>query len=163
MSKAKSVPKGQKDQEVECRSVKKCPPVPYVPVVDEVQDAVNKTKGKESTYTIKLPNKTQFTVNIWDTGTTEAFLIHMQTAMSACRRKGLFSDFHAATEKVRAANKEVTTFREVIKTVKARKVKKCEEQPLPHWLLLGQRNKRPQEDFSRNTRISLPKTPGPLG
>jgi hypothetical protein len=51
MSKAKSVPKGLKDQEVECRSVKKCPPVPYVPVVDEVQDAVNKTKGKESTYT----------------------------------------------------------------------------------------------------------------
>ena len=131
MSEAKSVPKGLKDQEVERGSVKKRPPVPYVPVVDEVQDAVNKTKGKESTYTIKLPDKTQFTVNIWDTGTPEAFLIHVQTAVSACRRKGLFSDFGAATEKARVANEEVTTFREVIKTAKARKVKKGEEQPKP--------------------------------
>ncbi len=88
MSEAKSVPKGLKDQEVEKRSVKKRPPIPYVPVVDEVQDAVNKTKGKEGTCTIKLPDKTQFTVNIWDTGTPEAFLIHVQTAVSACRRKG---------------------------------------------------------------------------
>ena len=114
MSKAKSVPKGVKDQEVEQGSMKKHPPIPYVPVVDEVQDAVNKTKGKESTYTIKLPDKTQFTVNIWDSGTPEAFLIHVQTAMNACKRKGLFSDFDAASDDVRAANEAVVTYQEVI-------------------------------------------------
>ncbi len=78
MSEAKSVPKGLKDQEVEKGSVKKCPPIPYVPVVDEVHDAVNKTTSKEGTFTIKLPDKTQFTVNIWDSSTPEAFLIHVQ-------------------------------------------------------------------------------------
>ena len=46
MSEAKSVPKGLKDQEVEKGNVKKRPPIPYVPVVDEVQEAV---KGKDST------------------------------------------------------------------------------------------------------------------
>ncbi len=53
--------------------MKKRPPIHYVPEVDEVQDAVNKTKGKEGTFTIKLPNKTQFTVNIWDSGTPEGY------------------------------------------------------------------------------------------
>jgi len=106
MSEAKSVPKGLKDQEVEKGTVKKRPPVPYVPIVDEVQDAVNKTKGKEGTYTIKLLDKTQFTVSIWDTGTPEAFLIHVQTAVSACKRKGLFSDFENATDDVVNLNEE---------------------------------------------------------
>ena len=92
MSEAKSVPKGLKDQEVEQGSIKKRPPIPYVPVVDEVQDALNKSKGKESTYPIKLHDKTEFTVNIWDAATPEAFLIHAQTAVNACKRKGLFSD-----------------------------------------------------------------------
>ena len=133
MSEAKAVPKGLKDQEVERGSVKKRPPVPYVPVVDEVQDAVNKTKGKESTYTIKLPDKTQFTVNIWDTGTPEAFLIHVQTAVNACKRKGLFSDYHTATEEVRAANEAVITYLEVIAKAKKTpgKSKKAEEPDPP--------------------------------
>ena len=131
MSEAKSVPKGLKDHEVEKGSVKKRPPVPYVPVVDEVQDAVNKTKGKTATYTIKLPDKTQFTVNIWDTGTPEAFLIHVQTAVSACKRKGLFSDFDDATADVIASNREIAHYREVIAKAKTGKAKKGKEQPDP--------------------------------
>ena len=118
MSEAKAVPKGLKDQEVERGSVKKRPPVPYVPVVDEVQDAVNKTKGKESTYTIKLSDKTQFTVNVWDTGTPEAFLVHVQTAVNACKRKGLFTDFRVASEDVGEANEAVLTFLEAIAKAK---------------------------------------------
>ena len=118
MSEAKAVPKGLKDQEVERGSVKKRPPVPYVPVVDEVQDAVNKTKGKESTYTIKLSDKTQFTVNVWDTGTPEAFLVHVQTAVNACKRKGLFTDFRVASEDVGEANEQVLTFLEAIAKAK---------------------------------------------
>lgn len=123
MSEAKSVPKGLKDQEVEKGTVKKRPPIPYVPIVDEVQDAVNKSKGKEGTYTIKLPDKTQFTVNIWDTGTPEAFLIHVQTAVNACKRKGLFSDFDDATDDVADLSKKLVTYREVIATAKAEKKK----------------------------------------
>jgi len=123
MSEAKSVPKGLKDQEVEKGSVKKRPPIPYVPVVDEVQDAVNLTKGKTATYTIKLLDKTQFTVSIWDAGTPEAFLIHVQTAVNACKRKGLFSEFDDATDDVIELNKNIATYREVIATAKAGKKK----------------------------------------
>jgi hypothetical protein len=129
MSEAKSVPKGLKDQEVEKGNVKKRPPVPYVPIVDEVQDAVNKTKGKEGTYTIKLLDKTQFTVSIWDTGTPEAFLIHVQTAVSACKRKGLFSDFEVATDDVVNLNEKLATYREVLATAKAGKKKGSTVEP----------------------------------
>ena len=129
MSEAKAVPKGLKDQEVEKGNVKKRPPIPYVPIVDEVQDAVNKTKGKEGTYTIKLPDKTQFTVSIWDTGTPEAFLIHVQTAVSACKRKGLFSDFDDATADVVDLNEKIATYREVIATAKTGKKKGTTVEP----------------------------------
>ncbi len=93
--------------------MKKRPPIPYAPEVDEVQDAVNK-KGKEGTCMIKLPDKTQFTVNIWDTCTPEAFLIHVQTVVNACKRKGLLSAFDDATNDVDALSEKLTTYREVI-------------------------------------------------
>ena len=96
MSANKAVPEGLKDQECERGSRKKRPPIPYVPVVDEVQEAV--LKGKDFSYTIKLPDKTEFSVPIWNTGTQEAFLIHVQQAKSACKRKGLFQDYDDAIE-----------------------------------------------------------------
>ena len=112
MSEAKAVPKGLKDQEVEKGSVKKRPPIPYVPVVDEVQDAVKGTK--DSTYTIKLKDKTQFTVSIWDSGTPEAFLLHVQTAQNACKRKGLFSEYEVASTDVTAATEAVANCHSLI-------------------------------------------------
>ena len=86
MSTSKAVP----------RNRKKCPPIPYVPVVDEVQEAIS--KGKDFSYKIKLPDKTELSVPIWDTGTQEAFLIHVQQAKSACKRKGLFQDYEDAIQ-----------------------------------------------------------------
>ncbi len=72
-------------------------PSPYVPLVDKVKEAVN--KGKEYSYKIKLPNKTEVSsVPIWNTRTQEAFLIHVQQAKSACKRKGLFKDYKSALE-----------------------------------------------------------------
>jgi len=59
-------------------------------LVDEVQEAV--VKGKEYSHNIKLPDKTEFSLTIWDTGTQKAFLIHIQQAKSTCKRKGLFQD-----------------------------------------------------------------------
>jgi hypothetical protein len=94
MSMSKAVPKGLKNQECKKGNRKKRPPIPYVPVVDVVQEAVS--KGKDFSYKIKIPNMTKFSVPIWDTGTQEAFLIHMQKAKSACKRKGLFQDYDDA-------------------------------------------------------------------
>ena len=71
MSTSKADPEGLKNQECEKGNRKKCPPIPYVPIVDEVQEAV--AKGKEYSYKIKLPDKTEFSVPIWDTGTQEDF------------------------------------------------------------------------------------------
>jgi hypothetical protein len=93
---SKAVPKGLKNQECEKGNHKKRPPIPYVPTPDEVQEAVN--KGKEYSDKSKLPDKTEFSVPIWDTGTQEAFLIHVQQAKSACKRKGLFKDYDDALE-----------------------------------------------------------------
>jgi hypothetical protein len=62
MSMSKAVPEGLKNQECKKGNHKKRPPIPYVPVVDEVQEAVS--KGKDFSYKIKLPDKTQFSVPI---------------------------------------------------------------------------------------------------
>ncbi len=56
MSTSKAVPEGLKNQECKKGNRKKHPPIPYVPIVDEVQEAV--VKGKEFSYKIKFPNKT---------------------------------------------------------------------------------------------------------
>ncbi len=57
MSTSKAVPDGLKNQECEKGNRKKRPPIPYVHMVNEVQDAVN--KGKEYSFKIKLPDKTE--------------------------------------------------------------------------------------------------------
>ena len=82
----KAVPDGLKNQECEKENRKKRPPIPYVPVPDEVQEAVS--KGKDFSYKIKLPDKTEFSVPIWDTGTQEAFLIHVQQEKARARERG---------------------------------------------------------------------------
>ncbi len=122
MRTSKAVPKGLKNQECEKGNQKKHPPIPYVPIVDEVQDAV--AKGKEYSYKIKLPNKTKFSVPIWDTGTQEAFLIHMQQAKSTCKRKGLFQDYDDAIEAESEAADDAKNFREAIANATSPKSKK---------------------------------------
>ena len=125
MSMSKAVPEGLKNQECEKGNRKKRPPIPYVPMVDEVQDAVN--KGKEYSYKIKLPDKTEFSVPIWDTGTQEAFLIHVQQAKSACKRKGLFNDYNEALEAVTRSDEQAKSLRRAIANAK----KKGADEPSP--------------------------------
>jgi hypothetical protein len=99
-------------------------------VVDKVQEAI--LKGKNS-YKIKLPDKTEFSVPIWDTGTQEAFLIHMQQAKSTCR-KGLFQDYDDA---ILAETKSVEQAKSLRKAIaraigpKSRKDAKDPNQSLP--------------------------------
>ena len=115
MSTSKAVPEGLKNQECKKGNRKKRPPIPYVPTVDEVQEAVN--KGKEYSYKIKLTDKTEFSVPIWDTGTQEAFLIHVQQAKSACKRKGLFKDYDDALEAVAKSDEQAKSLRRAIANV----------------------------------------------
>ena len=91
MSLTKAVPEGLKDQECKKGSCAKHPPIPYVPVVNPVQDLVN---AKEPPMKIKLPDRTKkIQVPIWDSGTPEAFLFIF---ISACKCKGYFKKYHDA-------------------------------------------------------------------
>ncbi len=71
-------------------------------------------EGKDFSYKIKLPDKTEFSVPIWDTGTQEAFLIHVQQAKSACKRKGLFQDYDDAIEAEKKSVEQLKSLRKAI-------------------------------------------------
>jgi hypothetical protein len=79
LSASKAVPKGLKNKECKKGNQKTRPPIPYVPIIN-------------------LPDKTEFSVPIWDTETQKAFLIHVQQAKCTCKRKGLFKDYEDALE-----------------------------------------------------------------
>jgi len=98
MGERNGVLKGLKDQECERGNRSKRPPIPYVPVVDEVQDTLNANSKESRTETIKLPNKTEFRASVWYTGTPEEFLNHVKGAIHACERMGLFSDYAEAVK-----------------------------------------------------------------
>ena len=123
----KAVPEGLKNQECEKGNRKKRPPIPYVPVSNEVQEAVS--KGKDFSYKIKLPNKTEFSVPIWDTGTQEAFLIHVQQAKSACKRKGLFQDYNDAILEETKSMEQAKTLQKAIASAIGHKFRKDAEDP----------------------------------
>ena len=110
MSNAKAVPEGLKDQECEKGSRAKRPPIPYVPVVDPVQEVVNTT----GTMTIKLPDKTIIQVSIWNTGTPEAFLVHVREALSACKHKGYFEQYDEAIKILLKSDETIALYRTVI-------------------------------------------------
>ncbi len=96
MTERNGVLKGLKDQECECGNRTNRPPIPYVPVVDEIQDAVNANSNKPRGQKIKLLNKTEFQAGVWNTGMPEEFLMHMKHAIHACDCMGLFSDYETA-------------------------------------------------------------------
>jgi hypothetical protein len=127
MSATKTVPEGLKNQECEKENRKKCPPIPYIPVVDKVQEAVS--KGKDFSYKITLPDKTKFSVPIWDTGTQEAFLIHVQQAKSACKRKGLFQDNDDAILAEMKSVEQAKSLQKAIASVIGPKSRKDAEDP----------------------------------
>ena len=95
MTERNGVVKGLRDQECERGNVAKRPLIPYVPVTDEVQDALN-INHKERLQKIKLPNGTEFNATIWYTGTPEEFANHVKQAVHACERLGYFKNYQAA-------------------------------------------------------------------
>ena len=122
MTKSKSVPDGVRDQDCERGSCTKRPPISYVPAVDPVQDAVSGTK--KYPLKIKLPDNTEFSVPIWNTGTPEAFLIHVQQTLGASRQKGFFKDHKMAKLAESEHHDAAITLQEAIAKAKESKGKK---------------------------------------
>jgi hypothetical protein len=104
MSLAKSVPGGLKPQEC-MRSCLHEPPVPYMPVKDEVQEEDSKIRN----FQIKTLLEKDTTLNfpVWhDNGTKEAFLMHVMAVLDATKKRGLFKDYEKA-QKAHVEHKQV--------------------------------------------------------
>ena len=90
----KSVPKGLKDFKVK-RGFTKRPPIPYIPVEDEVGKLVSKVSGA-SEYKLELPGGTKVSPALLKHRSVEAFLRHVMSAMSYVTRKGYFKEYEEA-------------------------------------------------------------------
>jgi hypothetical protein len=117
MSLAKAAPDGLKDCECEKMALCKCPPIPYVPEKDSVQETDSSYKNNHLKTLIKEGMELQ--VPIWHSGTREAFLIHVGSAREAIKKKGYFKSFedHSGTyankrEKVKELKDQLVALRE---------------------------------------------------
>ena len=84
----------------------KRPPIPYVPVIDEVQDAIALNNSGSSTEKLKMPNGTTISAGVWISGTPEQFLNHVKNTLNYIKRKGLFNDNMTAYKKAKEARKK---------------------------------------------------------
>ncbi len=91
MSMLKMVPDGLKAKECKQIKLRKPPPVPYVPVKDEIQDEVARMRSKE--IKTKLEKDTTLNFAVWQkTRTCKAFLKHV-TAVASQNPKRLVLNY----------------------------------------------------------------------
>ena len=80
MSKEKWLPIGLLDADVERGRIKR-PPVPYIPPVDPIKDAV-KTKTSTTKFKVTLTDGTIVYHNMYDDGSNKVFVIHVQEVLN---------------------------------------------------------------------------------
>ena len=119
MSLAKAAPDGLKDRECEKMALRECPPIPYVPEKDSVQETVSSYKDNNLKTLIKEGKELQ--VPIWHSGTRKAFLIHVGSAREAIKKKGYFksfedhsNDYSEKREKVKEPKKQLEALKETL-------------------------------------------------
>ena len=97
MASARAFPEGLKWIECERGVGGKNSPIRYIPEKDPVQDALE--KGKKTTYVkLTLPDTgNELKVAVWASGTPEQFVLHVRSAIHACKQMGLDTKF-AETE-----------------------------------------------------------------
>jgi hypothetical protein len=110
--------KALKDQECEKGTLSKRPPIPYVPVVDEVQEKLAKNNSKGRTFKITLANDTEFRSGVWFYGTPKQFLGHLKQALSALMQMGLFDKCKKFLQTVMQHKKQVKSIEQEIATHK---------------------------------------------
>ena len=71
------------------------PPIPYIPIQDEVSELVIKASGA-SDYKLELPGGIKVQHVFLESGNNEAFLKHVMSAMSYVSRKGYFKEYEEA-------------------------------------------------------------------
>eukprot|EP00804_Cyclotella_cryptica_P020486 CCRYP_019797-RA/>CCRYP_019797-RA protein AED:0.38 eAED:0.38 QI:0/-1/0/1/-1/1/1/0/113 len=112
MSSVKAFPEGLKWIECEHGIGGKNSPVGYIPEQDPVQDALAKTK-KTTYFKLTLPNMgNELKVAVWASGTPEQFLLHVRSAIHACKQMGLDTSFTDAEKAVKTAKLDAEIVKE---------------------------------------------------
>jgi hypothetical protein len=96
----------------ECKQIKlrEPPPVPFMPVKDEVQDEVARMRSMEIKSTIKKDTTLNFSV--WqENRTCEAFLMHVTAVSNAFKEHGQLDDYKKAAWKYGKAKEAVESAR----------------------------------------------------
>jgi hypothetical protein len=93
---AKAALEGLKDCECKRITLRKCPPIPYVPKKDSVQETVSALKAESLKTQIGVGTELQ--VSIWHSGTCKAFLMHVGSAMDRIEKQGRFKAHEEAHE-----------------------------------------------------------------
>ncbi len=110
MNMSKSPQDGLKARECERTKLRKPPPVPYVPIRDEVQDEVAKLRSMEIKTTLEKDTTLNFPV--WqENGTREGFLMHIQAVLDAIKKRGHFDDYEKAASKFQGAREAIESAR----------------------------------------------------
>jgi hypothetical protein len=110
MSLLKSAPEGLKPRECKGIKLREPPPVPYVPMKDEVQDEVVKLRNLEIKTTIKKDTMLNF--QVWHkNGTRKAFLMHVTAVLNAIKKRGHFYDYKKAAKDHKESTKAVEAAR----------------------------------------------------
>jgi hypothetical protein len=110
MSLLKSVPEGLKPRE--CKRVKlhEPPPVPYIPMKDEVQDEVVKLRNLE--IKMMIEKDTMLNFQVWrKNGTRKAFLMHVTAVLDAIKKRGHFYDYEKAAKDHKESTKAIESAR----------------------------------------------------
>jgi hypothetical protein len=132
MSMTKTAPDGLKARECKLIKQREPPPVPYVPVRDEVQDEVARMRNMEIKMTIEKDTTLNFP--IWqENGTREGFLMHVTAVLDAIKKRGHFEDYDKAAFKYKEASKAIASARAGLSLLeeskkKANKVKKKQKE-----------------------------------
>ncbi len=95
MSLVKLVPNGLKPQTCKRLRLHEPPPVPYVPMKDEVQEEVSKMMNLQIKMSIKKDTNLNFPV-WYDNGTKEALFMHVMVVLDAIKKRGHFKDYKNA-------------------------------------------------------------------
>jgi hypothetical protein len=96
MSLAKAVPGGLKYHKCKKTALCECPPIPYVPKKDCVQEMVS--AFKDNHFKTQIGKGMELRVPNWHSGMHKAFLIHVVSAQEAIEKKGYFKAFEVNTE-----------------------------------------------------------------
>jgi hypothetical protein len=97
MSIANAAPEGIKDRECKRFALQECPPVPYVPEKDPVQEMVSLLKSDQSLKTT-IRVDSELCLPIWHCGTRKAFLMHVSSALEGIEKQGTLKAYKEAHE-----------------------------------------------------------------